>query len=52
MGNTFEGDIVLITNGGEYNIPYCVKVIHKFVESSGGRISTMEEFVQIYENNR
>lgn len=51
-GNTFEGDIVLITNGGEYNIPYCVKVIHKFVESSGGRISTMEEFVQIYENNR
>lgn len=52
VGNTFEGDIVLITNGGEYNIPYCVKVIHKFVESSGGRISTMEEFVQIYENNR
>lgn len=51
-GNTFEGDIVLITNGGEYNIPYCVKVIHKFVESLGGRISTMEEFVQIYENNR
>lgn len=51
-GNTFEGDIVLITNGGEYNIPYCVKVIRKFVESSGGRISTMEEFVQIYENNR
>ena len=22
------------------------------MESSGGRISTMEEFVQIYENNR
>lgn len=51
-GNTFEGDIVLITNGGEYTIPYSVQVVHKFVETSQGRISTMEEFVQIYEQNR
>lgn len=51
-GNTFEGDIVLITNGGEYNIPYSINVIRKFVETSKGRISTMEEFVQIYENDR
>ena len=30
----FEGDIVLITNGGEYTIPYSVKVIHKYIETS------------------
>ena len=29
----FEGDIVLITNGGEYTIPYSVKVIHKYIET-------------------
>ena len=48
----FEGDIVLITNGGEYTIPYSVKVIHKYIETSKGRISTMEEFVDIYRENR
>lgn len=46
--SSFEGDIVLITNGGEYTIPYSVKVIHKYIETSKGRISTMEEFVDIY----
>lgn len=51
-GNTFEGEIALITNGGEYTIPYSVQVIRKFMETSQGRISTMEEFVQLYEQNR
>ena len=32
--SSFEGDIVLITNGGEYTIPYSVKVIHKYIETS------------------
>lgn len=50
--SSFEGDIVLITNGGEYTIPYSVKVIHKYIETSKGRISTMEEFVDIYRENR
>ena len=50
--SSFEGEIVLITNGGEYTIPYTVQVIHKFIETSQGRISTMEEFVDIYKNNR
>ena len=50
--SSFEGEIVLITNGGEYTIPYSVQVIHKFIETSQGRISTMEEFVDLYKNNR
>lgn len=50
--SSFEGEIVLITNGGEYTIPYSVQVTHKFIETSQGRISTMEEFVDIYKNNR
>ena len=51
-GDKFEGEIVLITNGGEYTIPYSIQVIRKFIETSQGRISTMEEFVHIYEQNR
>ena len=51
-GSIFEGEIVLITNGGEYIIPYHIQVIRKFVETSQGRISTMEEFIHIYEQNR
>lgn len=50
--SSFEGEIVLVTNGGEYTIPYSVQVIHKFIETSQGRISTMEEFVDIYKKNR
>ena len=51
-GNIFEGAIVLITNGGEYSIPYSIKVVSKSVETSMGRISTMEQFLQIYYVNR
>ena len=51
-GSIFEGNIVLITNGGEYIIPYYIQVIRKFVETSQGRISTIEEFIHIYEQNR
>ncbi|MCI6857987.1 MAG: DUF5717 family protein [Eubacterium sp.] len=51
-GNEFTGEIVLITNGGEYTIPCHILVTNKSVETSDGRISTMEEFVRLYEKNR
>lgn len=51
-GNEFEGDFLLITNGGEYNIPYRVVVTPVMAETSIGRICQMEEFVKLYHENR
>ena len=48
----FEGDFVLITNGGEYNIPYHIQVVRRSAETSVGRISDMEGFLRIYKANR
>lgn len=50
--SSFSGEIVLITNGGEYTIPYSVHVIPRFIETSQGRISTMDEFTELYKQNR
>ena len=48
----FEGDFVLITNGGEYNIPYHIQVVRRSAETSVGRISDMEGFLRLYKANR
>lgn len=50
-GSEFEGDFVILTNGGEYNIPYRIRVVPKMVETSIGRISQLEEFVRLYESS-
>ena len=51
-GNEFEGDFLLITNGGEYNIPYRVVVTPVMADTSIGRICRMEDFVRLYHENR
>ena len=52
VNSEFEGDFVLITNGGEYNIPYSIRVVRKSVETSIGRISDMADFTRLYAANR
>lgn len=47
-GSEFEGDFVILTNGGEFNIPYRIRVVPKSAETSVGRISSMEEFARLY----
>ena len=51
-GNEFEGDFLLLTNGGEYNIPYRVVVTPMMAETSLGPICQMEDFVRLYRENR
>lgn len=47
-GNEFEGDLVILTNGGEFNIPYRIHVIPRSANTSIGRISDMEGFTRLY----
>lgn len=51
-GNEFEGDFLLLTNAGEYNIPYRIVVTPVMAETSIGPICQMEEFVRLYHENR
>ncbi len=51
-GDLFEGSLVLITNGGEYRIPYRIEVVPRSMDSSRGRISSIEDFMKIYAGNR
>lgn len=40
------GDFLLITNGGEWNLPYCITVGPKKLWLHGRSISSMEEFAE------
>ena len=51
-GNEFEGDFLLLTNGGEYNIPYRVVVTPAMAETSIGPICQLEDFVRLCKENR
>lgn len=51
-GSEFEGDFLLITNGGEYNIPYRFIVVPTMAETSIGPISDMEDFTKLYHENK
>ena len=51
-GTEHDGDIVLITNAGEFNIPYHIQVVARSAESSVGEISDMEGFMRLYQENR
>ena len=51
-GTEHDGDIVLITNGGEYNIPYHIKVVARSADTSVGKISDMDGFLRLYRENR
>ena len=51
-GSEFEGDFVLLTDAGEFNIPYRFIVVPKTVDTTIGKISNMEEFTKLYHENR
>ncbi len=51
-GREYVGDFVLVTNGGEYNIPYRFLVVPAAAKTSEGIITTMEEFTELYFSHR
>lgn len=51
-GSEFEGDFLLITDGGEFNIPYRFSVVPKAAETSVGMITDMEGFMKLYLTSR
>lgn len=48
-GSVFYGDFVLVTNLGEYNVPFNIEVVERMMETSNGRINTLEAFTKLYE---
>ncbi|MBR0381157.1 MAG: hypothetical protein IJH71_01805 [Eubacterium sp.] len=51
-GMEYEGDLVLITNGGEYNIPYHILVTNPCIETEDVTIRDMEDFCRLYREDR
>lgn len=43
-GEEHGGDFLLITNGGEFNIPYCVSIVPKKMRVQDKVLSTLSEF--------
>lgn len=48
-GSETWGDFVILTNGGEYNIPYHIRVVPKAAKTSVGIISDMNGFTELYD---
>lgn len=50
-GEEHFGDFLLITNGGEYNIPYCITVIPKKLRVLDRELSDLNEFKAFAKEN-
>ncbi|MBQ9157256.1 MAG: hypothetical protein IJ137_10805 [Eubacterium sp.] len=50
-GSEFEGDFAILTNGGEFNIPYRIRVVKNCASTSMGLIRDMTEFADLYRKN-
>jgi hypothetical protein len=50
-GDIIEDRIYLFTNGGEYQIPFRIKIVPRMVKTSAGNIRTLEEFVKLAKNS-
>lgn len=51
-GSTFAGDFVFITNMGEYNIPFHIEVVERMIDTSMGKMNSLEQFTKLYQKNR
>lgn len=50
-GTEVDGDFAIITDAGEYNIPYHIRFVRKSVESSVGPIGDLDGFARLYAEN-
>lgn len=50
-GETMSGELCLITDCGEYMLPYEIHVVGKYLDSSQGKIQTYEEFLELARKN-
>ena len=48
-GTEYSGKFIIISNGGEYTIPYTFTVVPKSIETSIGQISELDQFMELYE---
>lgn len=51
IGYNLSGHIYIITDGGEYTIPYSVEVVTPFLNASTGHIDDMSQFVMLAEKD-
>lgn len=50
-GDVLKGEFVIISDVGEYTIPYVVSVMHEFMESSLGSIKNLFHFTNLAKSN-
>ncbi len=50
-GMVYEGNLVLLTNGGEFILPFRYTVVPASVETSEGRISDMDQYMELYQKH-
>lgn len=50
-GDVMKGEFQIITNAGEYTVPYVVNVIHEFMDSSLGNIKNLFHFTNLAKSN-
>ena len=50
-GEVLTGDIFIISNAGEYSIPFTASVIHKVIQSSIGKIKNLFHFTNLAQSN-
>lgn len=50
-GETLTGELYLITDCGEYTLPYEIHVVGKYLNSSIGEIESYEKFVELAKEN-
>ena len=51
IGERISGTLYLVTDGGEYNIPYEIEVMEPTIRSSIGSLSDMFQFASLAETN-
>ncbi len=50
-GETVDGSITIVSNGGEVTVPVCVHICTPYVETSMGRISDLDLFADLARDN-
>ena len=50
-GKVFHGHISIITDGGEYKIPYDIEIVAPYINTSEGPINDMFQFASLAEHN-
>lgn len=51
QGKNFSGHIYIITDGGEFDIPYDIEIISPYIKTSTGSVDDMFQFATLAEHN-